>query len=284
MNRISTTALSSAMTLTLAASAALAEDPVGWSLAEIQGSTENSCFASYHDLESNEHDNDWMSEARGASVLSQLPIGSELSVEVGEAISAASSGILAETTSDSLWIDCYSDAAAIGPSTGVYHTESDAWASAELFATISLDGPKDVHFRGLVAAHGMEAGSEASVRVERVSDGLLIWEWKAMMSDVDIDLKSTLASGDYRISVLTGGFVVAGAEFVPTAGINQHAWLELSIEPMTLDPDLNGDQVVNGLDLGLLFADWGLGNSPADLNLDGRVDGADMGMMFAHWE
>ena len=283
MTRTSTTAASTAITMILATTVALADDPVGWSLAGIQGSIETSCFASYHDLEHNEHDSDWLSEARSASSLSQLPIGSDLWVEVGESRSAAGSGIIAETTSDTLWIDCYFEATAIGPTTGVYVTESDAWASADLFATISLDGPKDVHFKGFLRAHGLEAASEASIRVERVSDGLLIWEWRAMMSDVDIDLKSTLASGVYRISVVTGGSVVAGDEFVPTAGINQHAWLELSINPMVLNPDLNGDQVVNGLDLGLLFADWGFSNSPADLDLDGKVDGSDMGLMFAHW-
>ena len=284
MTRTSTNIATSAITMILATSAVLAEDPVGWSVTEIQGSIETSCFASYHDLVTDEHENDWMSEGRSASLLSQLPLSSDLWVEVGEARSAASGAMIAGTTSDTLWIDCASEAAAIGPSTGLYFTESDAWASADLITTISLDGPKDVHFRGLLRSLGMEAAGEASIRVERVFDGLLIWEWKATMSEVDIDLKSTLSSGDYRITVLTGGFVDAGDEFVPTAGINQNAWLEVSISPMTLNPDLNGDQTVNGLDLGLLFADWGLGNSPADLNLDGRVDGADMGMMFAHWE
>jgi hypothetical protein len=63
------------------------------------------------------------------------------------------------------------------------------------------------------------------------------------------------------------------------------------------DPaDLNGDGVVNGLDLGFLLATWsippgtpGCGGlalpepCPADLNGDGVVDGLDLGILLAAW-
>jgi hypothetical protein len=46
--------------------------------------------------------------------------------------------------------------------------------------------------------------------------------------------------------------------------------------------DLNGDGVVDGNDLGMLLAAWGL-RGPADLNGDGTVDGNDLGMMLGAW-
>jgi hypothetical protein len=48
-------------------------------------------------------------------------------------------------------------------------------------------------------------------------------------------------------------------------------------------PDLNGDGVVDGNDLGLLLAAWGVGTGPADLNRDGAVDGNDLGILLAAW-
>jgi hypothetical protein len=49
---------------------------------------------------------------------------------------------------------------------------------------------------------------------------------------------------------------------------------------------LNGDNVVNGADLGLMLGAWGpCPSSPcaADLNLDGVVNGADLGLMLGAW-
>ena len=48
-------------------------------------------------------------------------------------------------------------------------------------------------------------------------------------------------------------------------------------------PDLNGDGVVDGNDLGMLLAAWGPGTGPADLNRDGAVDGTDLGIQLAAW-
>ena len=53
------------------------------------------------------------------------------------------------------------------------------------------------------------------------------------------------------------------------------------------NPDLNGDGVVDGADMGLLLAMWGVcadpGNCPADLNGDGVVNGADIGLLLVGW-
>jgi hypothetical protein len=47
--------------------------------------------------------------------------------------------------------------------------------------------------------------------------------------------------------------------------------------------DLNGDSVVNGVDLGILLGAWGSSNAAPDLNEDGVVNGADLGIMLGNW-
>jgi len=48
--------------------------------------------------------------------------------------------------------------------------------------------------------------------------------------------------------------------------------------------DLNGDRLVDGVDLAVLLGAWGpAAGSPADLNGDGAVSGADLALLFAAW-
>lgn len=47
--------------------------------------------------------------------------------------------------------------------------------------------------------------------------------------------------------------------------------------------DINGDGVVNGLDLASLLADWGTGAARSDMNDDGKVDGFDLGILLSAW-
>ena len=51
------------------------------------------------------------------------------------------------------------------------------------------------------------------------------------------------------------------------------------------DADLDGDGVVGGSDLGLLFVEWGPcpGACKADLDGDGVVGGSDLGLLFVRW-
>lgn len=46
-------------------------------------------------------------------------------------------------------------------------------------------------------------------------------------------------------------------------------------------PDLNGDGLVNGADLGLLLGEWGTGG--ADLDGDGTTAGSDLGLLLGAW-
>ena len=55
-------------------------------------------------------------------------------------------------------------------------------------------------------------------------------------------------------------------------------------EPVPPCPsDLNGDDRVDGGDLGLLLGEFGSKGGDADLNGDGRVDGGDIGLLLSDW-
>ena len=49
------------------------------------------------------------------------------------------------------------------------------------------------------------------------------------------------------------------------------------------DPDIDGDGVVDGRDLGILLAGWGSTDPALDLDGDGIVGGGDLGLMLAAW-
>ena len=52
----------------------------------------------------------------------------------------------------------------------------------------------------------------------------------------------------------------------------------------TVDGDLNGDGLVDGGDMGLLFLAWGFNpGNPADFNQDDWVDGGDLGIVILNW-
>ena len=54
----------------------------------------------------------------------------------------------------------------------------------------------------------------------------------------------------------------------------------VEIEPFG---DLNGDGLINGYDMGLFFAEWGMSDSPADFNNDGIVDPEDLAILLTNW-
>jgi len=47
--------------------------------------------------------------------------------------------------------------------------------------------------------------------------------------------------------------------------------------------DINGDGVVNGIDLATILADWGTTADRSDLDRNGSVNGADLALVLANW-
>ena len=54
------------------------------------------------------------------------------------------------------------------------------------------------------------------------------------------------------------------------------------VEPAPVFGDVDGDGVVDAIDLGIVLANWG-GTGPGDLSGDGIVDGADLAIVLASW-
>ena len=129
-------------------------------------------------------------------------------------------------------------------------------------------------------------------------------DWSAIdiQSQFSIDLSGLSPSLDPCTLKLSSahdvnrqGWIVGIATVGARDSIESHRrpFLLIPTEPQTCFGDLNGDGVVNGADIGLLFAAWGecpqIGDCVADwgcvgdLNFDGQVDSADLGMILACW-
>lgn len=59
--------------------------------------------------------------------------------------------------------------------------------------------------------------------------------------------------------------------------------LDIGQTRLDCDADLDGDDLVNGADLGILLGKWGAVRGIADLNQDGIVNGADLGALLGAW-
>ena len=114
-----------------------------------------------------------------------------------------------------------------------------------------------------------------------------------MNADGTVAWKSTFASDPttkYRFcaSPITTGSILAwqanngGSSDVFAGRVNSDG----SVGNLVCVGNLNGDNVVDGADLGILLANWGACTQipcTGDLNHDGVVDGADLGILLANW-
>ena len=59
--------------------------------------------------------------------------------------------------------------------------------------------------------------------------------------------------------------------------------VSITVTPrVILSADINGDSVVNGLDLTAMIANWG-GTGAGDVNFDGSVGGLDLAALLSGW-
>lgn len=77
-----------------------------------------------------------------------------------------------------------------------------------------------------------------------------------------------------------GCIVLAGGPGMDFDVIPESMWSHG--ESTDTSPDLDGDGLVTGADLGLLLVGWG-GSGPSDLDQDGTTNGADLGLLLAAW-
>ncbi len=91
------------------------------------------------------------------------------------------------------------------------------------------------------------------------------------------DLPTVLPAGGVARLLINGTF--SAGTIATTVSAN----LRAPGVPVPVPGDLNGDGVVNGLDLGLMLSAWGSNGGPADLNNDGIVNGLDLGIQLSNW-
>lgn len=101
--------------------------------------------------------------------------------------------------------------------------------------------------------------------------------------------------GQENLAPTVGSFVRVALP--DNGGTTNDALLDLALNPAdeqepvivesAMVADLSGDNVVSGVDLGMLLAQWGPcpggGACPADLNGDGAVDAQDLGLLLSSW-
>ncbi len=92
----------------------------------------------------------------------------------------------------------------------------------------------------------------------------------------DALMHATLLDGSIQEFVLNDSWEVDGDYFA------SNMTLKARRNPYEPGPDINGDGVVDGADLGILLNGWG-GDGVGDLNDDGVVDGADLGLLLNAW-
>jgi len=97
--------------------------------------------------------------------------------------------------------------------------------------------------------------------------------------------------GGIPTSILTGGHDVAvmninGDEW-PDLVIGRcsgtQVWINVPPDLPGPEADINDDGVVDGLDLGILLAQWGTAHPGADLDDNGIVNGLDLGILLSQW-
>jgi hypothetical protein len=137
---------------------------------------------------------------------------------------------------------------------------------------------------------GGDFAPEPSAATEIALPGPYAWEsTRGLVADVQSWLDDPASN--------FGWIIIGNEEFLQSvkALASRHYKLpdahpRLTIEYLAPAPvmgDLNGDQLVNGADLGLLLAAWGPCGDPqqcpGDYDGDGSIGGADLGVLLSNW-
>ena len=141
-------------------------------------------------------------------------------------------------------------------------------------------------------------GDADTMSIEVTDDGIDWVEVAVVTADVNQD--GSIDSDDdvwsersFRVSEFVDPSSVFQCRFVvsdaPNNSVTEAGVDEFTISQVTCEDsepcagDINGDSVVNGSDLAVLLADWGVIGSIADVNNDGTVGGADLAELLSNW-
>ena len=90
----------------------------------------------------------------------------------------------------------------------------------------------------------------------------------------------TQHSVDYEVCADDGKVTFYTDKGLASGSTYTQDWI-YSVE-IDLYGDLNNDGAIDGYDLGMFFASWGM-DGETDFNSDGITDGQDMGILFENW-
>ncbi len=127
---------------------------------------------------------------------------------------------------------------------------------------------------------------EDSMQVELSTDGGGNWSLLTDISENATSWRIFEADIETNFSPTTMVRFVAsdlGAGSVVEAAIDDFSLSARSCGKIACPGDFNGDDLVDGADLGLLLAAWNSNAPEADLDGSGNVDGADLGLLLAAW-
>jgi hypothetical protein len=111
------------------------------------------------------------------------------------------------------------------------------------------------------------------VQMELVTENLNAWSLKTFRIADFVTPTATMRVRWLASDLGSGSLVEAGVDDFRVFGI--------SCEPPSTPADLNGDGVVNGLDLAIVIGAWG--TAAGDVNGDGTTDGEDLAVLISAW-
>ncbi len=88
--------------------------------------------------------------------------------------------------------------------------------------------------------------------------------------------------GSYTLASVIAQPTASTTQFVGSAQLDP-GFLCIEADDLGVPGDINGDGIVNGIDLAYILADWGTANPRSDLNSDGIVNGVDLGTLLSEW-
>lgn len=169
-----------------------------------------------------------------------------------------------------------------------YASDAPGPGPGVVILTVRFDRPVEIDTLRFVEGDilGQQGGWFTSLEIQVESGGVFTTEWA---SGAD-GLEPTTPFERIDVSLVAPRWVTAIRVIGPPGGNQEFVTcMELDgfgngVGAPLCAGDVNADGVVDGGDLGLLLAQWGVsGDVIADLDRNGTIDGADLGMLIANW-